>query len=240
VIYLIRTGSRWQIIKPGLVYYATANNEPLGAESDLYPPGDARTLTRPARIPAPSAPCPPSQATITLSPHSLSSTTVPNPGGPGNEPWLNIHSFALSRVSSRTFCFILALGSPPQPDSAYRLYVGPANQHAAADLYDVEIDGLGNPHTLLVGRGALSTPSVAPALPKAFLTGAQLEILTTAPPYAPADSFVAVAMSESIQSDEPLLSHRLDAQDSAPQRGCLTFPTGKIDTRGNCGEQPAG
>jgi hypothetical protein len=240
VVYLIRRGSSWAIIKPGLVYYATTNDMPTGAESDYYPPGDATTIARPAKFPAPAYACPRSRTRSVSAPHKLTSPSVPNPAGPGTSPWLNIHALAVSRISSRTLCFTLGLGAPPQPDSAYQIYTGRIQQAAAADLFDVEIDGLGNPHPLLVGSGALSSSTLASDLPKVFLIGSQLEIIARVPAYAPIQRFLLTAASESIQSEEPLLTHPLDAGDRAPQRGCLTFPTGKLDTHGLCGEQPSG
>jgi hypothetical protein len=240
IIYLIRVGGRWRLIKPGAVYYATGIDHPFDAESDYYPPGSPTTIAGPVNLPTRSAPCPSSKAISVSPPHKLQSTYLPNPmGGPGDEPWLKIDSLAVARLSRGTICFTLTLAGAPRPDSTYEISVGTVQQQAAADLFDVEIDGLGNAHPLLAGRGALSDPRLAPILPRVFLAGDQLEIIGTDRMLAKLPSFLVVAASASIQGDEPLLTRPLDAGDGAPLRGCLTFPSGKLDTRGLCGSTPS-
>ncbi len=239
IVYLSRIRGCWQIVKPGSVYRATEIDHPLDAESSYYPPGSPATIAAAVSLPAPTAPCP-SSAAISLSPpHKLKSTYLPNPnGGPRGAPWLKIDALAVARLSPETICFTLTLGAPPRPDSAYGIGVGTVQQQAAADLFDVEIDGLGNPHALREGRGALSTPSLKPYLPHVSLAGNQLEIIGTEDMFAKLSRFLVVASSQSSQDDEPLLTRPLDAGDGAPQRGCLTFPTGKVNTRGLCGSTP--
>ena len=235
IIYLLRSKGRWRIIKPGLVYRASEIDRPLDAESDYYPPGNAATINGPINLPAPRHPCPASRA-VTRSPrHALKSTFEPNPNGsPGNVPGLTIRSFSAGRISRTKVCFTLTLAGPPRPDFSYDVSVGTVGQQAPADLFEIQIDGLGDPHALLAGRGALSTPALARYLPAVFASGNRLEIIATHPALA-LHRFIISASSESIQDDEPLLTRPLDAGDFAPLRGCLIFPTGKLTTRGLCG-----
>jgi hypothetical protein len=238
IIYLIRARGRWRIIKPGLVYRASELDSPLDAESDFYPPGTPATVAGPASVPAATSSCPPGVSTV-MPPHSLQSTFEPNPRGrPGNAPWLKLDGIAAARLTGDTICFTLTLGARPRPDSDYQIYVGTIQQQAAAELYDVQFDGLGQPHPLLAGIGPLSMPGIAGALPRVFLLGTQLQIIGTDPYFAKHSQFLLGAGTESLQSDEPLLKRPLNAGDQAPNGGCLTFPTGRLETKGLCGSTP--
>jgi hypothetical protein len=238
IIYLLRSKDQWKVIKPGLVYRASEIDQPLDEESDYYPPGDAATINGPTNLPAPKRRCPASR-TVTVSPrHALQNTFEPNPNGkPGHVPGLTIRSFSAARISRTTVCFTLTLAGPPRPDFSYDVSLGTVAQHAAADLFDIQIDGLGNPHALVAGRGALNTPGIARYLPKVFASGNRLEIIAAHPILA-LHRFIIMASSESIQDDEPLLTRPLDAGDDAPLHGCLIFPTGRLTTRGLCGSGP--
>jgi len=174
-----------------------------------------------------------------MPPHSLQSTFEPNPrGGPGDAPWLKLDAIAAARLSPETMCFTLTLGARPRPDSSYQIYVGTIQQQAAADLYDVEIDGVGGVHPLISGLGALSMPRLADALPRVYLLGTELQIIGTDPYFAKHSRFLVAAGTASLQSDEPLLERPLDAGDQAPAGGCLIFPTGGAETKGLCGSTP--
>lgn len=237
-IYLLYAENRWQILKPGVVYRATEIDQPLDAESNYYPPGNAATIAGPVSLPSRSRPCPATRA-VTRSPrHSLQSTFEPNPNGsPGNVPGLTIRAFSVARISRTTACFTFTLAGPPRPDFGYQVFVGTLQQAAAAELYDIEIDGLGQPHALLAGLGALSTPWLAHDLPSVYASGNQLEIIGTDRTFA-LRKFIVEAGTESIQDDEPLLTGPLDAGDFAALRGCLVVPTGTLNTRGLCGSVP--
>jgi hypothetical protein len=239
IVYLIRGRGGWEIIKPGLVYRATELDSPLDSESDYYPPGDASTVNGPANIPPASVTCPASRTDFVSPRHQLQSTFLPNPRGrPGNDPWLKIRTLAASRVSRGTICFTLTLAAAPRPDSAYDISIGAVNQQAAADWFDVEIDGLGDPHPLLAGQGALSTPKLAPYLPRVSLRGDDLEIVAANAMFVRLRRFLIQATTASIQDTEPLLKRPLDAGDLVPWGDCLTFPSGKLDRQGLCGSTP--
>jgi hypothetical protein len=241
IIYLIKLDGRWHIIKPGAVYRSSEVDQPDGTESDYYPPGTTATIAGPVNLPAPTVLCPSSAVTSVSPPHVLQSTYEPNPRGePGAAPWLQINALSIARLSSDTICFTLTLAGPPRPDSGYEIFFGTVQEQAAALLFQVEIDGLGEPHSLLEFAGALSTLGLAPYLPAVFLAGDQLEIIGTDPMFAKLQQFLVQAQSESIQDDEPLLRRPLDAGDTAPQLGCLTFPTGTLNKQGLCGETAAG
>jgi hypothetical protein len=241
IVYLISLHGRWQIIKPGEVYRASEIDLPDDAESNYYPPGTPATIAGPVNLSAPRTPCPSSKAVVLSGKHTLQSTYLPNPNGrPGAAPWLTIDALAVARLSPDTICFTLTLAGSPRPDSGYQIFVGTIQQQAAALLFGVEIDGLGDPHPLLGSRGALSTPRFTPYLPRVFLHDDQLEIIGSDPMFAKLSTFLVQAASQRIQNDEPLLRRPLDAGDMSPLRGCLTFPTGKLNTQGLCGETPAG
>ena len=239
IVYLTRVRAGWQVIKPGGVYRASEIDTPDSVNEDYYyPPGTPSTVAGPVQLPRPRSSCP-ATTSATLASHTLTSTFDPNPrGGPGHQPGLTITGLSAGRLSTDTVCFTLTLAGPPRPDSAYSIFVGTVQQEGAADRYDLEIDGLGQPHTLLAGRGAISHPAIRPYLPHAFLEGTRLQIVATDPFFATNSKFLLQAGTQSTQSNEPLLRRPIDAGDVAPLRGCLTFPTGALNTRGLCGSVP--
>jgi hypothetical protein len=239
IIYLTHSGGGWQIIKPGGVYRASEIDRLESVNEDYYyPPGTPTTVSGPAQVPPPSSACP-TGASTTVGAHRLTSTFEPNPrGSPGNDPWLTIKALAAARLSSETMCFTLTLAGAPRPDSTYSISVGPCKSKPRANLYDVAIDGLGQPYLLLAGRGAITDPSLKSLLPHAFRDGLQLEIIGTNPFFARHFKFLIVASTQSTQSNEPLLDRPIDAGDQAPQAGCLTYPTGAVNSLGLCGSQP--
>ncbi len=241
IVYLIRVAHDWKIIKPGDVYESTGIAQPFFAESDYYPPGNAATVAGSVSVPPSTITCPTGGAVAVSPAHKLQSTFEPNPNGkPGNAPGLTIEALTISRISKHTICFALTLAGPPRPDDAYSIYVGAVQQEGAADLFDVEFDGLGDPHPLLGGRGALSTPSIRSRLPHVAVYGDLLQIIGSDSEFAHLKRFLVQAGTASIQDDEPLLRRPVDAGDTSPLAGCLAFPTGRIDMRGLCGETSMG
>ena len=237
-VYLMRSRGAWQIIKPGGVYRASEIDSLASVGEDFYyPPGTPSTVSGTADIPPPGSACPTGTST-TVGPHSLTSTFEPNPrGGPGNEPWLTIRALSAAPLSSDTMCFSITLAGAPRPDSTYSIFIGTPQEQGAADFYEVAVDGLGQPHMLLAGQGAITARRLRPLLPKAFLEGSRLEIIGTHPFFARHAEFLIVAGTASTQSEEPLLRRPIDAGDGAPLGGCLTYPTGSIDRSGLCGSQ---
>lgn len=238
-MYLTRAGHGWQIIKPGGVYRATEIDSPDSVSEDyFFSPGTPSTVAGPVDVPRPASSCPASAST-TLGPHKLTSTFEPNPrGGPGTQPGLTITGLSAGRLSTDTVCFTLTLAGPPKPDSTYSISIGTVQQEAAADRYDLALDGLGQPHMLLDGNGGFSHPRLRPHLPRAFLDGTTLQIIATDRFFVANSQFLLQAGTESTQSNEPLLRRPIDAGDQAPLKGCLTFPTGAIDAHGLCGSVP--
>lgn len=232
IIYLLKHAGRWQIIKPGLVWYASEEPEPQDSSEQIYyPPGDLTTIKRQVTIGAQDFACPPS-AVRTSDP---SNDVVENEsGGPRvDAPWLDIRGLGVARIDPDTVCFTIELAAPPLPDSRYSLYVGNRHEPGVEKLIDVEIDGVGDPHIILGGRGAFLDPRITSSLPNLGLAGNNLKIeASKQPPLTQPELFV-IATSESLQSREPLIPHPLIGEDHAPDHGCLDYPTGKLIT-GTC------
>lgn len=236
IVYLLARRGRWQIVKPGAVYRASEVDSPSEVDdSFLFAPGTPATVAGTVSAPPVAASCP-AGASVASPPHRLQSTFIPNPrGGPGHEGWLEITSLTAARISASTMCFTLGLAAPPRPDSEYSIGVGAPGEGATADVFDIAFDGLGEMHPMLDGIGTLGDPRLAPRLPRASLDGTSLQIIGSDPQFT-LRSFLLSASGESIQDDEPLLSRPLDAGDSAPVDACLTFPSGALDRKGDCGE----
>jgi hypothetical protein len=238
IVYLIREGGRWQILKPGLVYRASEVDSPDDnyGQAIYYPPGDATTVARPTPNPYGSVTCPKTRVTVAGHPHP-SVTTRLNPAIP---PALRIDRFSVARVGPERLCFSLVLAAPPRADAEYSIGVALYRQQAPVDLFDVDFDGLGDPHALVGGVGALSEPAIAPYLPRIGVAGRTITIVGRQRGFAPHRRLLVVAGSGSLQPDEPLLRHPLTAGDGIPYGMCLVFPTGKLTQIGNCGGVPAG
>jgi hypothetical protein len=238
VVYVIRSGRGWKIIKPGRVYEATTTPDPVGQEGDYYPPGTAATIAGGVSSPLTSTSCPARGTTYGAPPHHLQSTFEPNPRGvPGDHPDLVIDRVAVSKTAADTACFTITLAGAPKPDDEYDISVGRVFQQGAAELFSVQFDGLGDPHPLLAQLGAASTPSLRATLPRVSLTGDQLQLVGSDPIFR-SERFLVVVGTSSIQSDEPLIARPVDAGDISPFGGCLTFPSGHLDRQGNCGSTP--
>jgi hypothetical protein len=158
-----------------------------------------------------------------------------------NAPWLDITQIAVPRIDRHTLCFALTLAAPPQADSSYGF--GIIHELRGAEegtSFDLAIDGVGHSHPLQADRGTLGTPRVAPALPRYGLVGDRREFAVASPRRLTSGlSLLIRASSESLQPDEPLLSHPLNAGDLiVPARGCLKFPAGGISLAGTCSNEP--
>jgi hypothetical protein len=234
IVYLISESGQWKVIKPGFVYRASEIPQPDDSESLYYPPGDAKTVKRPAAIPAPRGPCRGTSATAQSKPHVLKDQNYKTVSA----PWLNIRRLTVTRLAQTTVCFTFTLGAVPRADSSYGIYLGSVAQQAPELVFGLDIDGLGQPHLLLTGRGSLSSPGLARYLPHAWLAGKRLEIIATLPHFIPHRRFLVDVESGSLQNQEPLLLHPLEAGDGAPRRGCLIWPTGSILLKGLCGSVP--
>ena len=238
IIYLIQHAGRWRILKPGLVLFATESDQPAAAESTFYPPGDPSTVTNTARIPGPQFACPPAKRAITDPANDVTNTSS---YAVVQAPWLDITRLGISQADSHTVCFSLTLAAPPRADSSYAIYIthevpGPGGIEQSTS-FAVEVDGLGVPHALLAGLGELGTPGIARYLPQFGLDGEQLDIAAAIPSTLLSGGGLLVSsQTTSLQADEPLLPHPLNASDTAPNRGCLRFPAGGISTAGICGQ----
>jgi hypothetical protein len=239
-IYLLRGGGGWKILKPGLVYRASEIDSASGDESIYYPPGDVSTIATPPVIPAPNFACPPSRAAVADRAGDVENF---NNAGPFtvNAPWLDITRIAVSRINRHTLCFALTLAAPPHADTDYGFGImHELRGGGEGTSFGLAIDGVGHSHALDADRGRLGSPSGAAALPRYGLVGNRLEFAVAAPrKFTSGLSLQVQASSDSLQTDEPLLSHPLNAGDLiAPDHGCLKFPTGGISLAGICSNEP--
>lgn len=233
IIYLKNSAAGWEIVKPGGVYRASELDSPDDVDDDyLYPPGTPRTVDGPVSLPA-NAPACPRGTSLRMPPHHLSDP-------PGNAAWLKITALSAARLSSDRVCFTITLAAPPRPDSVYSVYISTVQQAAPYDHYDVEFDGLGEPHTLLAGLGALGDPRIAHELPHVRLDGDHLELIAADPFFTRTKRFLLQVGSQSTQDLEPLLRHPINAGDLAPLGSCLVVPSGARYRKGLCGSEPAG
>src|SRR5262249_10530138 len=92
--------------------------------------------------------------------------------------------------------------------------------------FGLAIDGVGRGH--------------AQAIQRYGLVGDRLEFAVAIPPkFTSGPGLLVQASSKSLQPDEPLLPHPLNAGDViAPDHGCLRFPAGGISLAGSCANQP--
>jgi hypothetical protein len=226
VIWLLKSHGSWLILKPGLVYRASEIDSAQDDESIYYPPGDASTITGPARIVTTRFRCPQRGISITKPAGNVSNNA--NSGPPTvRAPWLDITRLSVSRVTHTVLCFAVTLAAPPRPDTRLTLfYVHElAGGVETGQNFGLDIDGLGLPHPLLNGAGTLSGTYPARVLPQFGLAGKRLELAIAVPPSLSAGSGLHVtAETDSLEIDEPLIAY-----------GCLSFPRGGITHARVCG-----
>jgi hypothetical protein len=231
IVYAIEQAGQWKIVKPGRAWRsAVVEPGPGFEEALLYPPGDATTVLGPALIGAPQFTCPAATATKSDPPNDLRSESYKAVSA----PWLDLVHFSISNIDASTRCFSLELAAAPRPDSEYVLAVADSRQPDPIEFLQLQIDGLGNPHVLLVGRDVAGFPSIA-RLVRFGLLGDTLQIALSKPLFPAAlRAIVASAASHSLQPQEPLITDPLSAEDEVPRPGCLSFPSGKLTFRGLC------
>lgn len=235
VIYLTRLAGAWRVVKPGLLFRAAELSSPYDSEFDWYPPGDPRTVARPVADFGGGLHCPPARATV--SGHD----PVDIQSGPRPAPWLSISHLSVARLAGGRTCFALALRARPRPDTEYGVYASTVAQSAPFDLYEVDFDGLGRSHVLILGVGSFSDPSLSAKLPRVSLHGTELDILAPRTARLTPARYLVSANASSLQLSEPLLPDPLQAADGGmPYGACLVVPTGRLVRAGNCGAVPSG
>ncbi|HEX4036352.1 MAG TPA: hypothetical protein VHX66_18075 [Solirubrobacteraceae bacterium] len=236
IIYLVLAGGHWLVLKPGLVFRASEIDAAEDDESVFYPPGNASTVRGAARLGAPPQRCP----ATTIAAPGVSVAVSDATHLRSRAPWLAITRLAIARLDRGTVCFELTLAAPPRADSDYSIGLGVPGQPDPADLFDVQIDGVGRPHVLIRGEGRIENNppgvrimNISRYLPQIGLDGRQLDIISR--DFPAGHRFDVTADSSSLQSDEPVLRHPLNAGHHIPTHGCLKFPSGKLTFAGLCG-----
>lgn len=231
IVYVAEQAGLWKIVKPGRsLRAALVEPGPGYEESLLYPPGDATTVLGPALIGTPQFTCPTAAATVGDLPNDVRSESYKAVSA----PWLDFVRFGISSIDANSRCFSLELAAAPRADSEYVLAVADSRQPDPIEFLQLQIDGLGNPHVLLVGHDVAGVPSVA-RLVRFGLLGDTLQIALSKPLFPAAlRAIVASVLSHSMQPEEPLIADRLSAEDEVPRPGCLSFPSGKLTFRGLC------
>lgn len=231
IVYVGERAARWEIVKPGRTLRSIRVEPAAGFEESLvYPPGDATTVLGAALIGAPQFTCPTAAATVGDPPNDVRSESYKAVSA----PWLDFVRFGISSIDANTRCFSLELAAAPRPDSEYVLAVADPRQPDPIGFLQLQIDGLGYPHVLLVGQDVAGVPSVA-RLVRFGLLGDTLQIALAKPLFPAAlRAIVASVSSHSMQPEEPLIADRLSAEDAVPRPGCLSFPSGKLVFGGLC------
>jgi len=148
----------------------------------------------------------------------------------------------VSRIDRSALCFTLTLGAAPRADSTYGIDVIHELKGGIEEgtNFELTIDGVGGLHPELANVGGLDTPSILRSLPRIGMVGNRLEFAVAEPRHFTSGIALNVdAATGSIEPDEPLLAHPLDAGDLiVPDIGCLKFPSGGITRAGVCGNVP--
>jgi hypothetical protein len=231
IVYVGERAARWEIVKPGRTLRSILVEPAPGFEESLiYPPGDAASVLGPALIGAPQFTCPSASVTASDPPGDVQSESYKAVLA----PWLDLLRFGISDIDASTRCFSLQLAAPPRPDSQYTLAVADPRLPEPIGFMELQIDGLGYPHVLLLGRDVARLPAVA-KLVRIGLVGETLE-LALSKPLLPAKlgAILASASSLSLQPEEPLIVSPISAEDAVPRPGCLSYPSGKLTFRGMC------
>jgi hypothetical protein len=168
------------------VYRATEIESAFDDESIYYPPGDATTIAAPVRIPPAGFRCPSSRATVADKVGDVEDFAGLHPLWV-HAPWLDVRRLSVSSIDRRTLCFTLTLGAPPRADSTYgfdltRELGGGVEEGTNFGLI---IDGVGVLHPQVGDKGTLTTPPIAPSLPRIGLVGNRLEFAVSQPGTSP-------------------------------------------------------
>ena len=205
-IYLLQRGGRWQVVKPGGVYFWTqsAYSPP---ESMLDPPiRDAEAHSQ-ARRPAASFPCPPK--TI---------FAIDDPAGDA-APSLDVRQASASVNADGSVCLTVALSAPPRPGTALLLRIEQPQSSSSRSFYvteiSVRIGSRGRFHFTLTGRRDASR------LLRAGWRDGRLEVLWLAQK-GPRDGHHPLRFSgntKTLQAWEPLVRHPMLGRGDDPWAG---------------------
>jgi len=231
IVYVGERAARWEIVKPGRTLRSILVEPAAGFEESLiYPPGDAASVLGPALIGAPQFTCPSASVTASDPPGDVQSESYKAVIA----PWLDLLRFGISEIDASTRCFSLQLVAPPRPDSQYTLAVAEPRLPQPIGVMQLQIDGLGYPHVLFLGRDVARLPAVA-KLVRIGLVGETLELALSKPLFpAKLGAILASASSLSLQPEEPSIVSPISAEDAVPRPGCLSYPSGKLTFRGMC------
>lgn len=205
-IYLLRRGGRWQVVKPGGVYFWTrsAYSPP---ESMLDPPLTDAEAHREAPQPAASFPCPPETTLV-----------IKDPAGDA-APSLDVRQASASVNADGSVCLTFAFTATPHPGTALQLRIEQPQSPSSRSFYltevSVRIGSRGRFYFTLSGRRDASR------LFRAGWKDGRLEVLWFAQ-NGPLDGHHPLRFSgnsKTLQYWEPLVRHPMLGRGDDPWAG---------------------